>query len=216
MTTLGPKATWGTLHNQVRYFVSDAPGVSDTWDDTQVVDAINFAINELCKLTRYTYTEKTKTIPATGLVSLGLPGDPTAVNYITLVRVAYLGVDLLKTTTESEAARSATWRTDTAASGEPTRRWLLYDGDTVRLIKLQTAWNGTQSCTIGYIERPTPLAADADVVDPRIPEHLHRHLKYAAAAFLYQIDGAEQDVPKSQKLMEEFAYLVKGVRPGGA
>lgn len=216
MTTLGPKATDGTLQNQVRYFVSDAPGVSDTWSDAQIIDSINFAIVEYCKLTKVSYAEKSKTIPSTGLVALGTPGDPAAVNYLTLIRVTLDGIDLVKTTVGSEATRSATWRTDTASSGEPTRRWMLYDGNTIKLAKLQSTWNGTQTCTVGYLERPTPMAVDADIVDPRIPDHHHRHLKYAAASFLLQIDGAEQDLKRSLQLMAEFTALVKGIKAGGA
>lgn len=216
MTTLGPKATWGTLHNQVRYFVSDAPGASDTWDDTQVVDAINFAINEYCKRTNVTYVEKGVPIAAGGVVTLAPGTGGTNVNYLTLVRVNYAGLDLDKTTAKAESLRDPGWEVATAAVGETTKKWVQYNGNTIRLLKIQSTWNGGTNCTIGFIEQPTELAADADTVDARIPTHHHRHLKYAAAAFLYAIDGDNQDMAKAERLMLEFEALIKFSPSGGA
>lgn len=215
-TTLGPKTTWGTLHNQVRYFVSDAPGASDTWDDTQVVDAINYAINEYCKRTNVTYKEKPVNIAAGGVVTLAPGVGANNVNYLTLVRVNYLGIDLDRTTAKAESLRDPSWETATAANGETTKKWIFYDGSTIKLLKIQSTWNGTTTCTVGFIEQPTELAADADVLDARIPTHHHRHLKYAAAAFLYAIDSDQQDIAKSEKLMLEFEALIKLSPSGGA
>ena len=173
------------------------------YTETQVVDAINYAIKNYCDKTGASYIEENATLTAAGLAAI--PSD-----YIRVLGVEYSNKELVKSDADFEDLKDDQWETRT---GTVTRRWVMWSGSHVKLTPILSAWSGgTSQCAIKFIEQPTALANDADTVDSRIPESQQEYLKYAAAAWLLQHMNDEQNLALASAFDKQFNNLIKGVR----
>lgn len=129
------------LANLVRNLVSDASSLSNTWDDTQIADSINYACKEYAKKTRSTRYHYDSNISYEGEF-------PSPHDYLELVHIQYLGKELVKTNHDFESVKSQTWETDTAAAP---KRWLYFGGHTVKLVPGVAGWTPTNAtdCVTG-------------------------------------------------------------------
>lgn len=179
------------IKTETRILVGD-PGAT-SWDDSMVQTAVNFAIQHYCRLTGVTYLEGS---PAT---TSGEATIPTA--FIEVRRVKHNGVWLLSSSYESETMRNPSWTSLTGTA----KRWLRLDGSKVRVTPIPPSGN----VTIGYTEEPSPLAADGDLPDARIPLTHHRALKYAAGGWLLRQDTDSQDFDLSEQHFKTFTELIQ-------
>ena len=204
--------TLGQLKTLVRDLIRDNVNYEATAPDsqsalnytnTQVVDAINYAIKNYCDKTGATYLEENATLTAAGIATI--PAD-----YIRVLGVEYSNKELVKSDADFEDMKDDQWETRT---GTVTRRWVMWSGSHVKLTPILSAWSGgTSQCAIKFIEQPTALSADADTVDTRIPASQQEYLKYAAAAWLLQHMNDEQSIALSSVFDKQFNNLIKGVR----
>lgn len=189
--------TLGNIRGQVGRLMRDNGINSSQFDPIVVTKSINFAQEQVAKLTGSSYAESVVSV-ASGKAPL-----PTAI--VSIVRVFYMdGATmrlLQKTSLDFEDNKNQAWR---SATGTPSL-WMDFSGNTIRLNRIPP---GASSVVIGFIERPTAMAAEADVPDARIPEYFHQHMKYAAAAFLLNQAGSNEDIAKADKFMEQFSALI--------
>ena len=204
--------TLGQLKTLVRDLIRDNVNYEATAPDsqsalnytnTQVVDAINYAIKNYCDKTGATYLEENATLTAAGIATI--PAD-----YIRVLGVEYSNKELVKSDADFEDMKDDQWETRT---GTVTRRWVMWSGSHVKLTPILSAWSGgTSQCAIKFIEQPTALSSDTDEVDSRIPLSQQEYLKYAAAAWLLQHMNDEQSLALSSVFDKQFNNLIKGVR----
>jgi hypothetical protein len=197
--TLTPM-TLGEIKTEVRTLVGDAASLSTAFSDQTVIASINFAVEHFFKATGKSYTEAELTKSGS---TFPLPNS-----YIMVARAGYKPTGgsntwLLNTTIGEETNRNPDWQT---LVGTP-KRWMIFDGAKIRLTPNPTS--GT--CVIGYVEEPTNMVNDADVVDSRIPVPYQRFLKYAAAAWLFEIDGDTQDMALAANHFALFTEFIKEV-----
>ena len=188
-------STLANLRYWTQYLVGD-PQMT-TYSTQMYTDAINFAIKEYAHKTGVTYIEASAAVDATGFATI-----PST--YLRVNRVVYGTTELVESDFKFESMRSATWQTDTLATGP--KRWILWSGAKVKLTPLLATWPGT--CTIGYTDVPTALSADSDAVDSRIPASHNEYLKYAAGFWLLNLDGDGQDLQQANMFMQEFNSLI--------
>jgi len=106
-----------------------------------------------------------------------------------------------RTSQAMEDEKDGAWR---GAIGTPAR-WMIHAGNKIRI----TPCTGAESsATVGYVEIPTPLAAEDSTPDARIPAGHHGYLKFAAAAWLLRMDGDAGDEQKAQAFMQTFNSLI--------
>ena len=160
-------------------------------------DAANFAVKQYCHKTGVSYLESSVAVDANGFASI-----PTS--YMKVNRVVYGTTELVESDFKFESMASPTWQTTTAATGP--KRWIMWSGAKVKLVPLLATWPGT--CTIGITDTPTALSADSDTIDARIPVAHNEYLKYAAAAWLLNLDGDAQDIGMANNYMNQFNQLI--------
>lgn len=187
-------ATLSSLRAQIRDLVGD--NSSTEFSDTQINDSVNFAIMFMLKRSQKSYTEASATSDAAGKITV--PAD--SMEEVSILR----GTTILdRTSREWMDLYKQTWRVD---SGTATK-WFPLDGGS-----LQVTPKETYSFTLGYLKKPTDLSADGDLVPSTIGPDKERYLKYAAAAWLFQLDGEGQDLQKADSFIQKFESLVgKGV-----
>ena len=93
------------------------------YTETQVTDAINWAIKNYCDKTGATYLEENATLTAAGLAPI--PSD-----YIRVLGVEYSNKELVQSTDDLENMKDDQWETRT---GTVTRRWVMWSGSHVKL-----------------------------------------------------------------------------------
>lgn len=190
--------TLATLRSLTSYVVGDPQNT--TFSLAMYQDAINFAIKDYAKKTGATYLESSPIVPdASGFVTI-----PTS--YIRLQRVSFLVggttlTQLIESTFNFESLKSNVWQ---SATGVP-KRWVLWSGAKIKLTPIPSP---VYSATVGYVEDPADLTTDAGTVDARIPEAHQEYLKYAAASWLFQLDGDTQDLGKADNFMQKFNSLI--------
>ena len=173
------------------------------YTETQVTDAINWAIKNYCDKTGASYLEENATLTADGIATI--PSD-----FIRILGVEYSNKELVESTADFEDLKDDEWESRT---GTVTRRWVKWSGSQVKLTPILAAWSGgTSQCAIKFIEQPTALALNADNVDSRIPASQQEYLKYAAAAWLLQMMNDEQNYALANQFDKQFNALIKGVR----
>lgn len=163
---------------------------------THLVDAINWGIKQYCHMTGVSYIEASAAVDAAGLVTI-----PT--DYMKVNRVIYSGSQLVESGFAWESSKNPAWQT---ATGTAPKRWVLWSGAKIKLTPIVATWPGT--CTVGYTQTPTALSIDADTVDARIPNQHNEYIKYAAAAWLFNLDGDTQDINKAANYMGMFSQLI--------
>lgn len=184
---------------QLKTLVQDLLGDTgaQTYDVTDhLIPAINFAVKQYCHKTGVSYLEASAAVDAAGLATL-----PT--DYMKINRVLYAGSQLIESGFEWEASKNPAWQT---ATGTAPKRWALWSGAKIKLTPIVATWPGT--CTIGYTQNPTELALDADTVDARIPIQHNEYLKYAAAAWLLNLDNDIENVNMATNYMNMFNQLI--------
>jgi hypothetical protein len=164
------------------------PGGSWDWTDA----ALNWGAGQVAKLLGLTYV----TAPAT-VTSKKAPIPADAVSVVNCIggRLG-MGKVLMESTFQTEDMKNPNWR---SRQGEPSV-WIQQDGATILL-------NGdpsTGAILVGYIQIPTPMVEPADEPDPRIPPEFHQHLRYAAAAYLYQISTKVKNLEMASKMFAIF------------
>ena len=173
------------------------------YSNTQVVEAINWAIKTYCDRTGATYLEANALLSAAGIATI--PTDS-----IRIIGVDYSGKALVQTDASTEEMKDDGWEDRT---GTVTRRWLRWSGSQIKLTPILSVWaGGATNCQIQYIEMPDALSADANSVDSRIPETQQEHLKYAAAAYLLQMMNDEQNIALADRFLQQFDALIKEAR----
>lgn len=198
--------TIGDLKNGVRYLVGDKDGRA--FNDTMLCDAINWAQNHLCRIKLFTRTETTVSNTVAPFRKYAVPAG-----WLHLIEVLDTSSNPLDKTTEDFEDRkgNTAWRTTT---GTP-KRWYWYDGSNVALEPVPSA---SYSVTMVYVDTPSPqftitngsfTQADTVTLDARIPAYYLPFLKYAAAAWLLQLDGDEQDIQKADKYLATFLQLAE-------
>jgi hypothetical protein len=190
--------TLADVKSEVRILVGDVESLSLSWDDATVTASINWAVEHFFKLTGKSYTEAELTKSGT---TFPLPNS-----YIYVKRAGYKPTGgtntwLLQSTVDQETNKNPNWQT---LVGTP-KRWVMFDGNKVLL----TPNPSTGTCVIGYAEEPVSLVNDNDAIDSRIPVPYQRFLKYAAAAWLLQIDGDTQDAATAVAYLTMFAEFIK-------
>lgn len=195
--------TLQTIRGWTQYIVGD-PQLT-TYSLQMYRDAINFAIKDYAVKTGITYAESSPIVPdASGFVTL-----PT--DYIRVRRVIFnvggtTATQLIESSFKFESDNSNTWQTLTqATAGYPPRRWVLWSGAKVKLTPIPSP---AYTAIVGYVQKPTDLALDADTVDARIPEPHNEYLKYAAAFWLLQLDGDNQNLALADSYMTKFNQLI--------
>ena len=205
--------TLGQLKTLVRDLIRDNVNYEATAPDsqsalnytnTQVVEAINYAIKNYCDKTGATYLWEFADLDDDGIAEI-----PT--DYIRVLGVEFMNKELVKSSDDFESMKDDQWET---RRGTVTRRWVMWSGSHVKLTPIPDVpgADGMPSCVIKYIEQPTALSADADEVDSRIPESQQEYLKYSAAAWLLQHMNDEQSIALSSVFDKQFNNLIKGVR----
>lgn len=190
--------TLADVKSEVRILVGDVESLSLSWDDATVTASINWAVEHFFKLTGKSYTEAELTKSGT---TFPLPNS-----YIYVKRAGYKPTGgtntwLLQSTVDQETNKNPNWQT---LVGTP-KRWVMFDGNKILL----TPNPSTGTCVIGYAEEPVSLVNDNDAIDSRIPVPYQRFLKYAAAAWLLQIDGDTQDAATAVAYLTMFAEFIK-------
>lgn len=186
--------------SQLRYWTQYLVGDPQmtTYSSTMYKDAINFAIKDYAKKTGVTYTEAAATPDVNGFVTL--PAD-----YLRVQRVIYpilsVQTQLVEGSFRFESMKYNTWQ---GTAGTPAR-WILWSGQKIKLTPVPAS---PLSTTIGYIQKPTDLSADSDTVDARIPDAHNEFLKYAAAFWLLQLDGDNQNLALADSYMTKFNQLI--------
>lgn len=195
--------TLQTIRGWTQYIVGD-PQLT-TYSLQMYRDAINFAIKDYAVKTGITYAESSPIVPdASGFVTL-----PT--DYIRVRRVIFnvggtTATQLIESSFKFESDNSNTWQTLTqATAGYPPRRWVLWSGAKVKLTPIPSP---AYTAIVGYVQKPTDLALDADTVDARIPDPHNEYLKYAAAFWLLQLDGDNQNLALADSYMTKFNQLI--------
>jgi len=129
--------------------------------------------------------------------------------------------ELITTGNAQEDMKNPTWRTD---QGVP-RRWTLYDGNNIVLIKPPSGGNeilvvdpstgvmfGTATgyiITVGYVQQPLLMVGPTDTVDSRVPLPMQQYLKYAGSSWLLSLDQTDTASLNTAKLyMDTFMNLV--------
>ena len=184
--------TLAQLRYLTQYLVGDPQ--TSTYSVEMYLDAINFAIKDYAKKTGATYIESTATPDANGLCVI-----PTA--YLRILRVLYSGSQLVESTFNFESMKDPAWQT---LIGAP-KRWILWSGAKVKLTPHLVS---PTDATLGYVEDPTDLVDDTDIVDTRIPWAHHEYLKYSAAAWLLNLDGDGQENNLSGAYEAKFNALI--------
>ena len=210
---------------------------------TYVIDAGYFVVGQTYTIvstgtTDFTAVGAADSTPGTVFVATGIgSGTGTAStvydyrDYIEIRRVLSGGsvnsitsssvYELLTTGNAQEDMKNPTWRTD---QGTP-RRWTLYDGNNIVLIKPPAVGNeaitldpstgktlGTATgyiITVGYVQQPLLLVDPTDSVDARVPLPMHQYLKYAGSSWLLSLDQTDTASLNTAKLyMDTFMNLV--------
>jgi len=203
-------ATLLQLRTMVRDLLADAKNytpsgitavAAQTYSDSQINDAINFACKQYAGKTRCTYDEVAcTTSPSTSYYTI-----PSA--YLEIVDVlSNTGLRLEKSTIEFEYLCRPNWKATWSVNSAP-KRWLQIDGST---IAVNPGFPSGLYPKVCMLEVPTTLALDADTVDARIDTSSQEYLKYAAGAYLLQIDGDEQSIQLADKWLDQFNRLIAG------
>lgn len=188
------------VRNELRTLIGDSESLAVAFSNDSCNAAINFAVMQYFRVTGKSYVEN----------ELTKSGDtfPLPNSYIEVNRAGYkpsggTNTWLLNTTVPEETNKNPDWENTV---GTP-KRWMMFSGNKVRL----TPNPSTGTCIIGYVEEPANLTGDSDPIDSRIPVPHQRHLKYAAAYWLLQIDGDTQDMQTSIAFIQQFTELIKDV-----
>jgi len=182
-------------------FTAIAPDsvVGQDYDDGMITDAVNEAIRLYCEMKpQSTYIETSATTPTGG--RLTAPAD-----YLHVRRVVYAGNVLAKSSQEFEVMTNPAYST---TIGTATRRWYWVDSNTIGLSPLLSSW--AASAVIGYIQMPALLVSTVQTapVDARINFNHQEYLKYAAAAYLLQMENDQQSLQMAEAFMAEFKNLI--------
>jgi len=145
-----------SLVQKIRYMINDLVDYNvdsndlvdgNRFNNSTVIDAINFAVRFYCKNTNASYTTTTAAISSAGIVSA--PSD-----YLEIIRVLADGRLLTKTNYEWESIRDEDWEVLTG----DVRSWLFEDSRNLKLTPIETAWaTPTVNATIGYLQAPKNL-----------------------------------------------------------
>lgn len=191
-------ANRGELRAEVRELIG--AGIFDRCYQTDWADeAIDFACEQVAALLGLTFAFS-DSIAVTNRYAAS-PGDAIRVESVrTLPEGDVMGRMLLRSTRAAEDRKNPSWRDRT---GEPTV-WLEETGSTIRLNGQPTS----NAVIVGYMQQPTAMTDDADTPDTRIPPALHPHLKYAAAAYLLNLEGQGRNPEKANELFSQFGILI--------
>lgn len=189
--------TLGELISNTRALVGD-PLRGDpveqptTYTQVDVIKAINWSISLLCERTGYTYNLVSPT--SVGLGMYATPSDNLKIMYV------MNGTNVLDpSTVEWENIKSSTWRNTT----DQAIRYVM-EGTNIHPVGIVTTIN------IGYNQKPNDLAITTETVDNRIPDFFQEAIKYAAAAYLRNLDGGPEDISVADKDMIYFTQLLAG------
>lgn len=197
------------LKEQVRDLLRDNANTSliegtgddaNSYSDTQVRDAINYAIRLFNERTKASFTETSLTVDVNGLATL-----PTDCMTIEDIRFAHR--TLTETLATLEDMKDPEWE---AAAGTTCKRWARWSGNQIKLTPI--AWTSSTVCNIGYTAAPVELSLDADTVDSRIPEYEQGYLKYAAAWYLLNMLNDQANQALADKYMKTFNSMISGTR----
>ena len=177
-----------------------------TFTDQTIIDSINFAIKQYCKLKKATYTEATVPIKSYFTEMTGAIQVPS--DFIEIVRVIYNGQVLNPSTYSFEALKNPFFTSNINSTESPyiPLRWFMADNITLVLTPFLLTWI-PNSAVIGYIQMPISLVNGTDIVDPRILTQDQEYLKYAASSFLMLIQEDSESVQKAEvydKLFKKF------------
>ena len=162
-------------------------------------DAVNFACEQVASLLGLTFT-LSSSIPVSGCKA-DIPSDAMVLQLVkTMPSGATMGKILLSSSRTVEDAKNPFWRDRTA---EPT----VYIQETGASLRLN-GQPASGAVIVGYIQRPTAMVVDADMPDVRIPSVFHDHLRYAAKAYLLQLDGPGKNMEEANLAFETFGRLI--------
>ena len=181
----------------------DLPMADDanSYSNAQITDAINWAIRDFCQQTKSSFIEHTSlTVDVNGLATI-----PT--DFITIDDVKYAAKSLIKSSAEFEDMKNPEWED---ATGTVCKRWVPWSGNQIKFTPI--AWTASTVAAMGYIQSPTPLVNDSDLVDSRIPEYEQGYLKYGAAWYLLQFCNDKQNQDLAGKYLKQYRTLISPSR----
>lgn len=144
----------------------------NTWNTSQIIDALNFAIKEYCKKSSVTYTiaslSPNEETDGSGLFNeVKLPSDNLKVVRVTVPSQGPLphvitGNGLLyETTKQNESARNPWWEFQT---GTLARKWYRKDGRTIGIIpNINTVGFEDTVFMVGYVQAPALLTTSESI-----------------------------------------------------
>jgi hypothetical protein len=217
---------------QVRQLIGDYQRTNFT--PLQVTEAINWAQNAMMRIKGFKLGAR---LFALGGYPTGtLPHEMLVVKRVQLVTPAlvapqFIGVGgstfvadidsddstdtvvrvLDESTIEFEDSINELWRT-ARATFKP-RRWSLVGNLKFTVIP---PIGPTDSTTTGmyvrlhYIKMATPVVADADTIDPSIPDYYQEALRYLAVAYLMETDTDLKSIAIKKEMAESFGYHMAG------
>ena len=195
MSTTITAKTLSEIISETRMLIGDASDISNTWSEQEVISSVNFAVQMYCRQTNCNYVEEVRALDNAGKTSLPVN------DYLSIERCKYDAKVLLLTSKEDEEIKNVSWET---VSGTPSR-WLVYDGKSIKVTPYPTS---NKNITLGYVKNPAIMSLLTDTVDSSIPLPHHIYLKFAAASWLFVIDGDKQDLQQSLLFMQVFNQFI--------
>jgi hypothetical protein len=154
-------------------FVTTIPGQLSpgAWDETQFIDAVNFAVKDFLRKKKGSYT--VVKLPPQGDWS----GTPLPYDFVNIPS-DYLGVErmywnkdatpitngsmLFESDRTEEEWRNPDWEAQTATAPN---RWLKWDSNLIRLVPIALSDGSPPlNCSIGYLQTPVPLTSEVPII----------------------------------------------------
>jgi hypothetical protein len=181
-------------------YLVEAIGIPGQWTWADYSEAANWACKEAARLINCTVGFMPAITCVAGDNRLHLSPAPVKVLGVKDTAMAKV---LLASNQPTENALNASWR---YLSGIPTA----YFEEAGNLIRLNRKVEADTSFDVEVVESPSLLVSDSDTVDPRLPDHVQRALRYGAAFFLLTQAGDPADSQKAQGCLNQFRELVTG------
>lgn len=177
-----------------------------TWSDSQYTDAVNFATKMYAKFTNNTYTESVETMYLDEGGNRSVIDNPP--RCMGVMRVYCDNIVLRESSMLIESAYDRQWRTRTSTIPS---RWIETDGLKIMLVPRVVRQVGDPEpvVVVGCRQQPLELTSDTQDLDSRIGEDHLDHLKYAAAAYLLNMQNDEQSLKLGDSFLTIFQALIK-------
>ena len=199
------------LADNVNYTPTVASSVTaNSFSDEQVRDAINWAAKRY--VDRKSGTPNT-VVAATRSTTTARFTLPDTLNGV--IRVLYVFTSdgtsdprLVKSSLEMERLENIDFNV-TTPTNTGAKRWMYSSSGMNEIILGPGVPTGTTSVEVHVVDAPNTLSLDADTLNAQyVPIAAQEHLRFAAAAWLLQSVGDQQDIALADKWLEQFNSLI--------